>query len=464
MRLRSVGFWLLATAVPLVLSAPPASERDFQPEDIVTRDVCILGGGSTGTYAAIRLRDRGQDVVVVEPKDRLGGHAETEYYADGQYMNNGVRGLFNDQVTRDYLARLDVDYKPLLPATLAKDYVNFKTGERVPPSFNILTTVVAATLYRVSIEKFEYLADGLYNLPEPVPDELLQPFGEFVKNHLLHEDALGLVFLFASGTGNMLETPLLYVLQNFGIAHVDALLTGYITPTDGMAALYRKAVDAVGRENIMFESTAAEVTRTSDSGVSVVVHNQSTGRRTLVKAKKLLVAFPPTMANMRPFELDPAEAELLQKFHWQSCFGAIVNNTGIPTARNVVNRDPSEPYSLPVPPFQVQLKYAGVPGYLWSMLVADADFTAQDARDLILSSIHRMNGTYPIEEPEITALADHTPTSMTVPVEDIRAGFYQKLYALQGQHGTWYTGYAFCSDYSSLLWAYTDTIVDQMMA
>jgi hypothetical protein len=79
-----------------------------------------------------------------------------------------------------------------------------------------------------------------------------------------------------------------------------------------------------------------------------------------------------------------------------------------------------------------------------------------------LSSIHRMNGTYPIEEPEITALADHTPTSMTVPVEDIRAGFYRKLYA--GQHDTWYTGYAFCSDYSSLLWAYTDTIVDRMMA
>lgn len=183
MGLRSLGFWLLATAVPLVYSipgAPPAAESDvhFQPEDIVTRDVCILGGGSTGTYAAIRLRDKGHDVVVVEPKDRLGGHAETEYFADGQYMNYGVEGFFNDQVTRDYLARLDVDYKPLLPATLANDYVNFKTGERVPPSFNILSTVLAATLYRVSIAKFDYLKDGLYNLPEPVPDELLQPFGE----------------------------------------------------------------------------------------------------------------------------------------------------------------------------------------------------------------------------------------------------------------------------------------------
>lgn len=262
----------------------------------------------------------------------------------------------------------------------------------------------------------------------------------------------------------MLKAPLLYVLQNFGIAQVDALLMGYITPTDGMAALYQKAVGAVGRENIMFESTAAQVTRTSDSGVSVVVQNHSSGHRTLVKAKKLLVAFPPTTANMRPFELDPAEAELLQKFRWKSHFGAIVNNTGTPTGRNVVNRDPSEPYSLPVPPFQMQLSYAWVPGYLGSRLVADADFTPQDARDLVLSSIRRVNGTYPIEEPEITALADHTPTSMTVPVEDIRAGFYRKLYALQGQHDTWYTGYAFCSDYSSLLWAYTDTIVDRMMA
>ena len=50
---------------------------EYKPEDIITRDVCIIGGGSTGTYSAIRLRDMGKSVVVVEKKDVLGGHTSS---------------------------------------------------------------------------------------------------------------------------------------------------------------------------------------------------------------------------------------------------------------------------------------------------------------------------------------------------------------------------------------------------
>jgi NADPH-dependent 2,4-dienoyl-CoA reductase/sulfur reductase-like enzyme len=38
---------------------------DFHPSDIITRDVAIIGGGSGGTYTAIRLRQLGKSVVVV---------------------------------------------------------------------------------------------------------------------------------------------------------------------------------------------------------------------------------------------------------------------------------------------------------------------------------------------------------------------------------------------------------------
>ncbi|KAJ9419690.1 hypothetical protein FOXG_19613 [Fusarium oxysporum f. sp. lycopersici 4287] len=41
-------------------------------------DVCIIGGGATGAYAAVRLReDYGKEVVVVEKQNRLGGHVQT---------------------------------------------------------------------------------------------------------------------------------------------------------------------------------------------------------------------------------------------------------------------------------------------------------------------------------------------------------------------------------------------------
>ena len=37
------------------------------------RDVCIIGGGSSGTYSAVRLQQMGLSVAVIEQKPRLGG-------------------------------------------------------------------------------------------------------------------------------------------------------------------------------------------------------------------------------------------------------------------------------------------------------------------------------------------------------------------------------------------------------
>jgi hypothetical protein len=60
---------------------------------VIRRDVCVVGGGSSGTYTAVRLRDLGRSVVVVESLGRLGGHCET----------------FHDlPLVREYFARFDV--------------------------------------------------------------------------------------------------------------------------------------------------------------------------------------------------------------------------------------------------------------------------------------------------------------------------------------------------------------------
>lgn len=60
---------VLGSAVLLSVSqaAPLFDERSFAPQDIITRDVCIIGGGSTGTYSAVRLsQDMGKTVMIVE--------------------------------------------------------------------------------------------------------------------------------------------------------------------------------------------------------------------------------------------------------------------------------------------------------------------------------------------------------------------------------------------------------------
>lgn len=47
-------------------------ESAFAPEDIITKDVAIIGGGASGTYAAVRLReDSNVSVVVIEEQNRM---------------------------------------------------------------------------------------------------------------------------------------------------------------------------------------------------------------------------------------------------------------------------------------------------------------------------------------------------------------------------------------------------------
>lgn len=271
--------------------------------------------------------------------------------------------------------------------------------------------------------------------------------------------------MFAHTAGNLLETPLLYVLQLFGKPHLDAFLKGgYITPKNGMYQLYERASQVLGSD-VLYQSTVNETERSS-SGVKLVVQSTN-GTRKLIKAKKLLVTFAPTTDNLNGFDLSENESSLFQKWTWNTYYVGVVNNTGLPNSTTVTNVDPETgPGGLPKVPFQWALQYLGAPGYLATKIVADKDFSTEQAKALFLDDIRRMGtaGTYSVKDPEIVAFGSHAPEGLTVTNDEIRHGFYQKLYGLQGNENTYYTGLAWCSDYTALLWAYTDTVLKQMMS
>src|SRR5437667_11450919 len=83
-------------------------DGDSEPYEVITRDVCVIGGGATGTYSAIRLRDMGKSLVVVEEKDRLGGHTET--YIDPAThvpVDIGVRVFHDLDIVKNFFDRFD---------------------------------------------------------------------------------------------------------------------------------------------------------------------------------------------------------------------------------------------------------------------------------------------------------------------------------------------------------------------
>ena len=64
-----------------------------------------------------------------------------------------------------------------------------------------------------------------------------------------------------------------------------------------------------------------------------------------------------------------------------------------------------------MPPFQWELEYSGVSGHFMTKNVAEANFTAEDAKELIKSDLKRMGetGAFSTKEPEIAAFASHSP-------------------------------------------------------
>ncbi len=105
---------IAAASFLAVAAALPSQYSDFKLEDynftdVITRDVCIVGGGSTGTYAAIRLLDLGKSVVVVEHKDRMGGHTQT--YTDpqtGRPVEIGVLEFHNLDIVKNYFKHFNI--------------------------------------------------------------------------------------------------------------------------------------------------------------------------------------------------------------------------------------------------------------------------------------------------------------------------------------------------------------------
>ncbi|KAL5340202.1 hypothetical protein BJX70DRAFT_361805 [Aspergillus crustosus] len=236
------------------------------------------------------------------------------YLPDGKYVNYDVEGYFNNDLTKSFFEQLDLDYELLLPGSIITSNVNFETGELVLPGNGILGTVVGALLYRGAIEQFDYLSTGAYYLPDEVPEVLLRPFREFVETHAL-QGALNVIFTFAENVGDLLDRPLHYVIQNFGIPQIDALVSGgYIRPKNGTGELFTKAANYIDPINIFYSTTATKVLR-NETGVEITLTNHISGQKTLVRAKKLLVSHPPTLPSLtsQGFDLDSHEQSLFKQ-------------------------------------------------------------------------------------------------------------------------------------------------------
>jgi hypothetical protein len=443
-----------------ILHASPINERDhFSAADTITVDVCVVGGGSTGTYSAVRLsQDLGKSVVVVEKEDILGGHTNT--YIDPVTkapIDYGVQAFHNLSVVTNYFARFNVPLTPVpLTTPFTTEYVDLTTG-KVVAGYSPPDPTAALEIFAAQALKYPYLSSG-YNLPNPVPADLLLPFGDFITKYGI-QDAVPVIFTFGHGVGDFLAVPTLYIFQNFGLPQLESLATAsYLTTAHhDNSELYQKAAALLG-SSVLYRSTMIRAERHVNGSHHITV--QTPDGLKLIKAKKLLMTIPPILENLIPFELDHHEHEVFKQWQYTTYYAGVVRN-GAPVNKSISNTATSSPLHIPTSPFVRNFDYSGIPNLHVFSTVSDCPQSLNEVECLIMDQISlcQTEGIFPAGAATIEAINNHTPIQMRVPAESISKGFYADLYALQGRHGTYWTGAAWAQDDSSLLWQFTEGIL-----
>ena len=455
---------ILALAA-LTLAASAIDIAAYSPASIIRRDVCIIGGGSSGTYSAIRLRDSGKTVAVVESSNRMGGHTNT--YTDpvtNGTVDIGVIIFQNFTVVKDYFARFEIHL--ISTTALAKNihevlsYVDYRTGKTVLEAGSGDPSAALAA-YAAQLAKYPYLEAG-YDLPHPVPMDLLLPFGEIVKKYAL-QDAVQSIFILAQGIGDLLAIPTLYVFKLVGLPVLQALKTGFLTTAHrDNSQLYRSAQAVLGQDVLL----SSRVLATDRNGKLVKVLVQTPQGKKLIVAKKLIVTIPPMLDNLVGFDLCASERELFKQFKNSAYYTGVLRSTGIPDNSRIINVGANSIYHLPKLPAIYNIYPARVPGLLEVKFGSTYDIPEYEVKGQIFASVSKLgaagfsNGT---SAAELVAYAGHVPFELTVPAKVIAAGFYKKLYRLQGLRNTYYNGATFHAHDSSLLWQFTEGLLPEIL-
>lgn len=407
-----------------------------------------------------------------------GGHTNT--YTDpetGKAFNYGVQSYVDYKGAKAFFQRFGIPLQTAVEFGSNTLNVDPNTGKLVPnvtaslPLNSPLGIAALQRYYDVIVPWNDILLPGYWNFPpgNQIPPDLLLPFSDFVKKYNLSDMAS--IISVVSGQDVNSPDPTLFVVKNFGSTIAEGFLNNTFfdpAPFDN-SLLYGNATRLLGKD-VLLNTTLIEANRT-DHGISLVVEDLRTGVRTSVNAKRLLVASEPSIDNLAPLGLDGQEKAVFST--WSRGFGtvytAVLKTNFVPDNTSVSFVTPANSTSAPKT-YSFSIMWNGAPGYFWLIFSSQKNLTETEAKETILGQVKTLyeGGAFPViggstPDSEVVAISSHSSVGWGQSVEQLKAGFIQDLYALQGHNNTWYTGLLWCPDYSSHVWAFTDTVLPRML-
>lgn len=473
---------LLTTLLLLPLAQATITPNAFPPAKTLTRDVAIIGGGASGTYAAVRLsQDLNTSIILIEPKDHLSGHVDTYIEpTTNTPIDYGVQTYVNYGPAPNFFARFGVETKTFAARRLTSVPVDIETGAKLtgytPPSFNATNEAFRAWLAFVA--QFESILDGpgYWNFPalDHIPSDLLLPFGELVGQHPEIAPAIPRIAAISGiGAGGFKQLLTIDVVMAFGAPVTrDTLANGFIVPVVSNSLVYQRAYEVL-KKDVLLRSSIKKAER-SDEGVRLVVSTPDGD--VLVKAKRVLwTPYPSLDKNLVPFDVDEKEKEVFAKWIISPSFVGVLHIPCIPENYSI---DYVAPAAVPKDylavrdyPYTLRLDSTGPNGLglFRALFSSNYSLTADEAKTVIAEEVQKLVDQKAVDwtgrcDVDFRTFADHTgvmwPTQDTKELEN---GFVQKLYALQGYRSTWWTGRSFSAYYSSSVWAFTEGLLERLL-
>ncbi|KAL5420170.1 hypothetical protein PMIN04_006644 [Paraphaeosphaeria minitans] len=454
-------------------------ERDFDAAGVIERDVAIIGGGAAGTYAAVRLReDLNTSIIVIEPKNWLGGHVDTHVVPEtNTTLEYGVQSYMQYGPTVALFERFGVEFGSFTSRRLATLNVDVETGKTLDytaPALNDTTEGLERWLQFV--EKYDSLVEpGFWNFPSPdkIPAEFLMPFGEFARKQKIEAAVPRIVTISGVGVGDLRILSTLQVVQAFGLAVTKGVVEGtFIQPKVSNSLLYQRAYELL-TDDIRLGYTIQETER-DPTGVRIIIQSENDQVKTLIKARKVLWTPYPSQGNLKPFDQDAKELQVFEPWtpEWDyvgvASIPCIPENTSVQYMPRAV--EPSDHLAIRDHPYFLTLGTTGPPGlHLFRvMLGANFSVTHEEAKAMVTSSVQKLVEAGTVNhtghcEVDIKALSAHNGVLWPRGSEALEQGFVQELYSLQGHRSTWWTGRSWCEEYSSNVWAFTETVVERLL-
>ncbi|GKU08771.1 unnamed protein product, partial [Fusarium langsethiae] len=349
----------------------------------------------------------------------------------------------------------------------AKD-IDFNTGKEVDVDHGVINSSVALIEYAALAAKYQPWFENGYFKKGKIPQDLLLPFGEFLNKYNLGSSLAVLRTLI--WLSDAVNTPTWFVMAVVGQPQLAALGFGLAGPsfkwpeTYSSETLYDRVLDLI-RDEVLLESTVVSSSRKA-KGVELVVQTPE-GKKN-IRAKKLLIAATPSPDNVDAWDLDKNEKSIFSKFSWETLYVSVVGKTSLPSDVTGIRNtwDNQTNFYLPQGNFVDAYTRAGDRDLWTTRILGGAALTAQKAKSLIKQVLAKINaaGTYDVTDPDILAFASHGLTVPKVSSKELDAGFYQKLYGLQGQRNTFWTGLTWAPDYTPILWDFTEKLFPQILS